>query len=299
MPFAFGQARVESGARGRSVFIYGVTSDVPALWKVEVAQGRFLLPGDPRRGGPIAVLGSKLKQELFGEANALGARVRIGGRRFQVVGVMATKGQMLGFDIDDGAYIPVSSALQLFNQDGLIEIDVLFSHAAESTAIAEGVRRLLKERHDNEEDFTIITQTQMLETANRILGIITWAVSGIGAISLVVGAIGVLTIMWISVGERTAEVGLLKALGARRGDILLIFLGEAIMLAGVGGIAGTMVGLGLAALVSSAFPSVPFSLSLPYVGAAILTSVVVGVLSGVLPARRATQLDPIEALRSE
>jgi putative ABC transport system permease protein len=259
VPFAFGQARVEAGERGRSVFIYGATSDVPGLWKFEIGRGQFLPPGDPRHGGPVAVLGPKLKQELFGDENALGTHVRIGGRRFQVIGIMAPKGQMLGFDIDDAAYVPVSVAQQVFNKDGLIEIDVLFSRAAESGAAVEGIRRVLKSRHDNEEDFTIVTQTDMLATVDRILGIVSWAVTGIGAISLVVGAIGVLTIMWISVGERTGEIGLLKAIGATPSQILAIFLSEATMLSCAGGAAGVAVGFGLAALVRLVFPGVPFS----------------------------------------
>jgi hypothetical protein len=131
LPLAFGQARVEAGTRARSVYIYGVTSDVPAVWKFQVGQGRFLPPVDPRHEAPLAVLGPKVMQELFGDSNPLGAYVRIGGRRFQVIGVMAPKGQLLGFDIDDSVYIPVSIAQELFNQDGLVEIDVLFSHAAE------------------------------------------------------------------------------------------------------------------------------------------------------------------------
>ena len=175
----------------------------------------------------------------------------------------------------------------------------MFSRVAESGAAAEAIRRVLKSRHDNEEDFTIVTQTQMLDTVDRILGMVSWAVSGIGAISLVVGAIGVLTIMWISVGERTSEIGLLKALGASSSDVLLIFLGEAMMLSCAGGVIGVSVGFGLAALISAVFPALPFSLSLPYVVAALVTSVMVGLLSGVLPARRATGLDPVESLRAE
>ena len=299
LPLAFGQARVEAGARGRSVYIYGVTADVPVVWKFQVGQGRFLPPAEPRHEAPVAVLGPKLKQELLGDGNALGTHVRIGGRRFQVIGVMAPKGQLLGFDIDDAAYIPVGIALELFNQDGLVEIDVLFSHAGESAAAVEAIRDLVKRRHDNEEDFTIVTQTEMLDTVDRVLGIVNWAVSGIGAISLVVGAIGVLTIMWIAVGERTAEIGLLKAIGARPSDILLIFLGEATMLSAAGGAIGVLTGFVLAGLIRIGFPGVPFAVSLPYVGAAIGTSVLVGIMCGVLPARRATRLDPIEALHAD
>jgi putative ABC transport system permease protein len=210
---------------------------------------------------------------------------------------MAPKGQLLGFDIDDSAYIPIVAAQELFNRDDVIEIDVLFRNAAEASAVVEAIRALIKSRHDNEEDFTIVTQTQMLETADRILGIVSLAVSGIGAISLIVGAIGVLTIMWIAVGERTSEIGLLKAIGAAPSEILLIFLSEAVMLSLAGGLLGVSCGFGLAALVRLFFPGLPFSLSLPYAVAALVTSMAVGLLSGVLPARRAIRL--VDALHAE
>ena len=299
VPVAFGQARVEAGVRGRSVFIYGVTADVPAVWKFGIGSGQFLPSGDPRHAASVAVLGPKLATELYGGANPLGTSVRIGGRRFRVIGIMAAKGQMLGFDIDDSAYIPVAVAQQVFNQDGLLEIDVLFSYAADSDSVADSVRRVLISRHDDQEDFTVITQTDMLSTVDRILGIVAWAVTGIGAISLLVGAIGVLTIMWISVGERTSEVGLLKAIGATSSQVLFIFLSEAAMLSVAGGVIGVVVGLSVAGGVELLFPAVPFSLSPPYVFAAILVSTAVGLVSGVLPARRATRLDPVESLRAE
>jgi putative ABC transport system permease protein len=158
MPLAFGMARVEGGSRGRSVYVYGVTPAVPEVWKFRVRQGSFWPAGDPRRGQSMAVLGPKLKRELFDNRNALGRFVRIGGTRFRVVGVMEPKGRLLGFDIDDGVYIPVASAMRLFNQDELQEIDVVFSSSASVDRIVDRITRVLIDRHRGNEDFTIITQ---------------------------------------------------------------------------------------------------------------------------------------------
>jgi len=299
VPVAMGMARVQAGERGRSVFVYGVTSEVPRVWKFEVGQGRFLPAGDPRRAAPLAVLGPKLKREIFGTGNALGAHVKIGGQRAQVIGVMAPKGLLLGFDIDDSVYVPVASAQQLFNRDDLMEIDVLFASWRPADAIARDVRAVLVQRHDGREDFTITTQTGMLDVLENVLGMINLAVAGIGAISLVVGAIGILTIMWISVGERTSEIGLQKALGATPRQILLIFLIEAAMLAMAGGVVGVGVGLGLAWGARLAVPGLPLHTSPGYVVAALAVSLIVGLASGVLPARRAARLDPMQALRCE
>lgn len=299
VPLAFGMARVEAGARGRSVFVYGVTSGVPAVWKFQVGQGRFLPPGDPRRAAPYAVLGPTLKRELFGEVNALGRYVRIGGERFQVIGVMAPKGLLLGIDVDDAAYVPVASAQRIFDRDELMEIDVLFAPGTETGRLVRDLRALLVSRHGGEEDFTITTQTEMLDVMGSVMTVVSGAVAAIGAISLVVGAIGILTIMWISVGERTHEIGLAHAIGASRGAILALFLAEATMLSGLGGVVGLAVGLGIAWGVRLFVPAVPVQTPAGFVAAALVLSVAVGLLSGVLPARRAASLDPIEALRAE
>ncbi len=228
VPGAYGTAAVEVGDRGRRVLVAGVTSQMPEVFRFGVRQGRFLPAGDPRRGSPLAVLGPTLKRELFGDSNALGERVRIGGRRFLVIGVMESKGQILGFDMDDRAYIPVAEAQSLFNQDELSEIHVLFSRDMPVERIKREVRRVLMERHDGEEDFTLTTQAEMLDVLDRVLSVVSLAVGGIGAISLVVGAIGILTMMWISVGERTGEIGLMRALGATRRQVLRLFLLEAV-----------------------------------------------------------------------
>jgi len=299
VPVSFGSARVVAGMRARSVFVYGVTSDAVDVWRYRVAQGRFLPPGDPGRSAPLAVLGPKLKRELFGEASALGERIRIGGFRFLVIGVLEPKGQFLGFDIDDAAYIPVASAKSLFGREDLLEIDTLFSPNLPPERIVDGVRKALIARHGGEEDFTVTTQNEMLGVLDRVLSIVSFAVAGIGAISLLVGAIGILTMMWISVGERTAEIGLARAIGASRGQLLSLFLFEAALLSGAGGLAGLVAGIGIGKLLATLLPGLPLRTPPLFVAAAIVVSLVVGLLSGVLPARRAASLDPIEALRAE
>jgi putative ABC transport system permease protein len=299
VPVAAGSARFQRGDRGRSVFVYGVTSEVPAVWKFRVRHGRFLPPGDPRRPVPLVVLGPKLKRELFGEENPLGERIRIAGRRFVVIGVMEPKGQFLGFDMDDCGYVPVASAQSLFNQDELVEIDLTFSPAVSVERLKDRIRSVLMRRHGGEEDFTMTTQTEALDILNRILDVVSFAVGGIGAISLVVGAIGILTILWIAVGERTPEIGLEKAVGASPGQILALFLFEAALLAGVGGIFGVGLGFGLAALLRMLVPALPLHTPMGYAVAAVVFAIGVGLASGVLPARRAARLDALEALRAE
>jgi putative ABC transport system permease protein len=299
VPLCFGTARVEVENRSRSVFIYGVTPDVREVWKFEVRQGTIFPKTDMRRGAPLALIGPTLKSELFGAENALGKHIRIGGRRFVVMGVTASKGQMLGIDIDDSAWVPVGVALKLFNKEGLNEIDLLFAEGQDVQRITERVREVLKQRHDNEEDFTIISQTEMLETLDRVLRMLTMGVGAIAAISLFVGAIGILTMMWISVNERISEIGLQKAIGAEPSQILFLFLIEAGLLSTTGGLLGVFTGLGLAQLLGWALPSLPVQIPTTYVVLSLTMSVMVGLLSGVVPARRASRLDPLEALRAE
>jgi putative ABC transport system permease protein len=290
---------VEYGELTRNTFVYGSTADGPAVWKMDVRQGRFLPPGDLRSGAPVVVLGPTLKRALFGEANALGQAVRIAGRRFRVIGIMAPQGQFLGFDIDDAAYIPVALAMPLFNRDDLQEIDVLVANTSLTDAVAADMRDLLMERHHGEEDFTITTQTGMLDSFGRIVDVVSGSVGGIGAISLLVGAIGILTMMWITVNERTAEIGLAKAIGATPRQILGLYLAEAAVLSGAGGVLGLIAGFGAAGLLHAAVPGLPVHTPLLYAVLALLVSILVGLVSGLLPARRASRLDPVEALGAE
>jgi putative ABC transport system permease protein len=293
-----GNAPVQYGRKNRRTTVFGVGADTPTVWQVPVATGNFLPDDDPRAARSLAVLGSKLKQELFGAENPLGRRIRIGGERFQVIGVMTSKGQMLGFDLDDTVYIPTARGLSLFNREGLMEIDILYAASASVDHIRRQANALLTARHGME-DFTITTQQQMLDVLGSVLNILTLAVAALGAISLVVGAVGILTILTISVNERTAEIGLLCAIGARRHQVLALFMAEAVLLSSLGGLAGLVLGAGGSWLLGTLVPALPTHVSWPYVAAAEALAAAIGLLAGVLPARHAASLNPIEALRAE
>jgi putative ABC transport system permease protein len=299
VPTAFGTARVEAGQRARNVAVNGVTPEIQTVWKFRTRQGVFWPENDPRRGAPLTVLGPKLARELFAEENPLGRFVRIGGTRFRVVGVMEPKGEMLGFDLDDTAYVPVATAMQIFNLTDLGEIDLTYTPAEAGPRIEAEVKRVLKARHDDEEDFTVTTQQAMLDVFGNVMSMVTMAVGAIAGISLVVGAIGILTMMWITVRERTEEIGLARAIGASASQVAALFLAEASMVALLGGAAGVAIGLGLGAVLRWFVPGLPVETPLSFVLVALGVSLAVGLVSGVMPARRAAQLDPIEALRAE
>ncbi|KPK38569.1 MAG: peptide ABC transporter permease [Gammaproteobacteria bacterium SG8_47] len=298
VPALQGNAEVEAGKRTRRTTVYGVGPDFPAAFRFKVGSGRFLPADDPRAPRAFAALGSTLREELFGDANPLGQRIRVGGDRYRVIGTMEPKGQVLGIDLDDSVYIPAARALDLFNRDGLMEIDVVYREGAPVDEVVTGVRRILTARHGRE-DFTITTQQQMLDILGSVLDILTFAVGAIGGISLVVGGVGILTIMTISVTERTPEIGLLRALGARRHQILVLFLGEAIVLSAIGGITGLVLGAGGAQLLHVALPALPVHTTWTYVAIAEILAVAIGLGAGVLPARNAAAMDPVEALRTE
>ncbi len=299
VPVVMGNARVEAGERGRSVTVLGATPDVPVLYRFGARQGSFWPKGDPRRGAPLAVLGPKLARELFGDRSALGEFVRIAGGRFRVVGVMEPKGEMMGFDVDDLAYVPVASAMDLFDLDELMEIDLIYSAVRDTARVEAEVKRILALRHGGNEDFTVTSQEAMLDVFGKVMDVVTMAVGAIAGISLLVGATGILTMMWIAVGERTSEVGLLRALGATRGQVQALFLAEAAALAGLGGVVGVVVGLGVGAALRLAVPGLPVETPVRFVVAGLVVSAATGLVAGVAPARRAASLDPIEALRAE
>lgn len=299
VPAVFGSARVEHGVRGRSVFVYGVTAGAPEAWSMRVERGSFWPEGDWDTGASVAVLGPTLAREIFGPVNPLGENIRIGEERYRVIGVMESKGQFLGFDIDDAAYIPIGRAQRLFDRPQLDEIDILAANPSQVDEVAGRVRDLLRARHDGEEDFKVTTQADMVDVFGRIARMVTVTVSAIAGISLFVGAIGILTVMWIVVHERTGEIGVAMAIGARRMQIVAWYMAEAAAIAVLGGLGGVLVGAGGAGLLELFFPALSLSTPAWIVAAALATALGVGLAAGILPAFRAARLDPIQALRAE
>lgn len=298
VPFVQGNAEVEAGNLRRRTTIYGAGPDMPEAFSMKVQLGRFLPADNPTAPRAFAVLGSKLRDELFRDKNPLGQRITIGGNRFRIIGVMESKGTILGFDLDDTVYIPAARALSLFNNETLFEIDVMYEEGTPVDKVVEGIKAILVARH-GKDDVTITTQQQMLDVLGSVLNVLTFAVAAIGGISLLVGAIGIVTIMTIAINERTNEIGLLRALGAKQSQILSLFLGEATVLAAVGGLSGLILGMGIAYLLNLALPALPVHTPLIYVVLAEAIAVIIGLAAGVIPARRAALLDPVEALRSE
>lgn len=295
-PLAVGSARVGFGEKRREVTVLGSTPELLTVRHLAIGIGRFLPEVEAGRGAPVAVIGRTVQGELFGAANPLGQSIRIGDFRFRVVGVMAPKGQSIGLNMDDVVIVPVSSALHLFNQQSLFRILIEVGAHAEIETARRQVLDILKERHDNEDDVTILTQDSVLGAFNRILGALTLALVGIAAISLSVAGIGIMNVMLVSVSERTPEVGLLKALGATPRQILNVFLVEAILLSLAGGLCGLLIGYAGSAVLGQAFPALPARPPTWAVLAALLVSLLSGALFGVLPARRAARLDPVIAL---
>jgi putative ABC transport system permease protein len=292
-----GNARIEAGEKQRRTNVLGVGSDIPEIWRIKVVSGRFL-PEEESNPRPFAVLGNKLANELFGTASPLGQRIRIGSDRFRVIGVMEKKGQMIGFDMDDTIYIPAAKALELFDRESLMEIHLLYNSNAAVAAVEKAIKRNLIARHGRE-DFTIVTQNQMLKSMDSILNILTLAVAALGSISLLVGSVGILTIMTIAVSERISEIGLLRAVGAERKSIFQLFLCEALALSAAGGLCGVLLGITIVQVLDAALPALPVELAWAYIVGAFMLSLLIGIAAGVAPAMKAARLEPLEALRAE
>jgi putative ABC transport system permease protein len=247
------------------------------------------------RGSPVAVLGQTAARELFPGRDPVGQIVRVGDWRMRVIGVLASRGQQLGLDMDDVVIVPVATAMKMLNRTSLFRLVLQVHTHADLDRAKERVVRVIAERH-GEEDVTAITQDAVLGALTAILGALTLALAGIASVSLAVAGVGIMNVMLVSVSERTREVGLLKALGAGRRQILLAFLAEAVLISSTGGLVGLAVGWAAVRVLVALYPALPATPPPWAVVAAFSLSVAVGAVFGVLPARRATRLDPVAAL---
>jgi putative ABC transport system permease protein len=293
-----GNAEVRGNGRSRRVTVYGQGPDFDRAFNMHTAIGQFLPADDPRNPRAFAVLGAKVHKELYGSANPLGSILQVGGSRFRIIGVMASKGQVLGFDLDDTVYIPTARALEVFNREGVMEVQMTYSPTTPLEVVMQDIKRIMLEQHGRE-DFTITPQQQMLSTLSTVLNVLTFAVAVLGGISLLVGAVGMITLMHITVTERVAEIGLLNALGATPMRIRILFLLESMALSTLGGVIGLIAGSIIAGLLGILVSDLPISIPWHYVIAALLLSGVIGLVAGVVPAIRAARLNPVDALRTE
>ena len=295
-PLIVGAGDVRVGSRIRETPVLGTTAEFIRVRQMAMAQGLFLPEGDPRHGQPVCVIGAKVASELFGARQALGEWLRIGDRRFRIVGVLAKQGQSLGFNTDEIVVVPLSAAQALFNTEALFRVMVEAKSREQIPDAKADIEEILRQRHEGERDVTAITQDAVLATFDRILRALTLAVGGIAAISLAVAGILVMNVMLIAVTQRRKEIGLLKAIGATGAQIRAAFFTEAVMLALGGAACGLVVGkLGQLAI-GQAFPDIPFTAPWWAVIAAPLTAIVTSVLFTVVPAKRAAMLDPVMAL---
>lgn len=297
-PSVMGNAEIKANRLSRRVTLYGQGPDFARAFNMQVAIGRFLPDDDPRNPRAYVVLGAKVHQELFDSKNPLGEILQAGGSRFRIIGVMAPKGHVLGFDLDDTVYIPTTRALEVFNREGVMEINVSYQPDAPLEAVVDELKDILIARHGRE-DFTVTPQQQMLSTLSTVLNVLKFAVAALGGISLLVGAVGMVTLMHIAVAERVAEIGLLTALGTTRARIRTLFLIESTVLSTSGGMAGLIAGSGLAGLLKIFVVNLPVNIPWDYVLGALVISIFIGLAAGVLPAMRAAQLNPVDALHTE
>ena len=282
--------------RRRDVPVEGSSDELQYLWQLHIAQGQFLPAIDPRRAAPVCVIGAKVRDELFGAHPAIGELLRIGDRRFRVIGVLQQQGELLGLDIDELTIIPVASAQALFNLHSLLRVGIETDAREDLTSVREDVRRVLRERHEGEEDVTILTEDAVTSAFDRIFTALTLALGGIASISLGVAGILIMNVMLIAVAQRTSEIGLLKAIGASPQQIRAVFFTEAALLSAAGGVAGSLLGQFGSWGIRQFYPALPAFAPVWAAVAALALAIVTGIAFCVLPARRAAQLDAALAL---
>ena len=305
MPRNAAAAVVQAGARSATSSISGITSDFLPVRSFEVAQGRFITPQDNQAARAVTAIGPDLRTKLFPSGDPIGQQVRIGSQAFEVIGVMAPKGAVFGSNQDENPYIPITTMVnRITGRDPIygVSLNSISVEARDENSINAAsfqINNLLRQRHRilRDDDFVVRSQKDALTIVGTITGGLTLMLGAIGGISLLVGGIGIMNIMLVSVSERTEEIGLRKALGARSGDVLQQFLVESLVLASLGGAIGTLAGLGTVSLVAAITP-LPATIGATMVVVTVGLSGSIGLFFGVVPARRAAKLDPIVALRS-
>ena len=279
--------------------VNGVSADVPKIQTLEIAEGRFFSSYDAERARPVAVIGSALRQELFGPVDVLGKEIRVGGDSFAIVGVEKENGSFFGQSLDNNVYIPYTAFLKKYGIRRSMDVRVKSPSAEAMQATQDEVRTIMRVRHhlrpNQEDDFDILASDAIQKAVGQFTGAIAMVVTPITLISLVVGGIVVMNIMLVTVTERTQEIGLRKALGARKRDIMLQFLIESSLLASLGGAVGILVAYGISMIIRGTTP-IPMAVTLGYIMLALLASGGIGLISGIYPAHRASKLDPIVAL---
>jgi len=285
--------------RQRDLMIIGTNETFSYIHNMPVKSGTFISSEDVSSRKKVAVIGHTVMKELFHDENPLGKQMTVTGGRFTVIGIMESKGQSLGIDMDDIVYIPLTVAMDIFNQEGLTRITVKANSASNVDASIEEVQDLMKKSHSGNEDFTIISQKDMLSTFEKIADTMQLVVLGIASISLLVGGIGIMNIMLVTVKEKTREIGIRIAVGARRMDILIQFLIESVTISLLGGIIGLLLGLLTIIIFNSVVPDFKVQITPWIFMLSFGFSVGVGVIFGVFPARRAAEMNPIDALRYE
>lgn len=295
-PVVVGSASVSTGRLEREVSVLGTTPEFLAIRRWQMARGEFLPRAGIDRAPPVCTVGATIARELFGDGPAVGEWLRVGDRRCRVTGVLAAQGTSVMIDVDEVVVTPVLFAQALFDSPGLFRIIVQATGRAGIEPARRDILSIIADRHYGEQDVTVITQDAVLATFDGILGALTRALAGIASISLVVAGVLIMNVMLVAVSQRTAEIGLLKALGATRRQITGLFLAEAVFLAGLGALLGAGIGAGMIWLMGAFYPELRFVPPAWAVGGAVLVALLSGLVFGILPARRAARLDAIAAL---